>query len=270
MIDRLLPELEGVGLSDKEAKVYLAALELGQSTAQVIAAKATVQRPTTYIAIESLVQKGLMSSIVKGKKKYFVAEAPDRIHSMIQQQEHELREKEKRVRKIMDDLKVLAMAAKDRPAVSFFEGHRGVETMRDNLRQSHFREVEEFCRIDLAYKHWPPSPNDHRGYFRKNYNIRFIYASASGIILPGRQGNVIQRRISLEEYPFEGDITVCGNIVSILSYTPSLIGVQVYHDAMAGTLRQIFNLAWKYLEKKDPSHDVRASASAVEAVGARS
>ena len=252
MIERLSPELEAVGLSDKEAKVYLAALELGHSTAQVIAAKATVNRPTTYIAIESLIKRGLMSSITKGKKRYFVAEAPERIVGMLQEQGQELKVREKKVLNILGDLKILAMGATDRPAVCFFEGKTGIETMRDNLRKSGVKDIEEFCRIDLAYEHFPPSPTDHRQYFRKNHNMRFIYSSESGIVLPPTQGGAITRRIAYEDYPFEGDISLCGNLVSIISYVPRLIGVQVSHSSMAGTLRQMFNLAWKFLDDKMP------------------
>ena len=40
-------ELQKIGLSEKEAKVYLAALELGQASVQNIARKAEVNRATT-------------------------------------------------------------------------------------------------------------------------------------------------------------------------------------------------------------------------------
>ena len=53
-MDELKKELEHLGLSDKEAKVYLAALEMGPSPVQDISHKAHVNRATTYVMIESL------------------------------------------------------------------------------------------------------------------------------------------------------------------------------------------------------------------------
>src|SRR5688572_25102021 len=86
MRDELAKELEKIGLSENEAKVYLAGLELGSSTAQMIAAKATVSRPTTYIMIESLIKRGLMSSFQKGKKRMFVSGKPRQLLYILEQQ----------------------------------------------------------------------------------------------------------------------------------------------------------------------------------------
>ena len=47
MQDRLTKELMNIGFTDKEAKVYVGALELGAASAQQSAAKASVNRPTT-------------------------------------------------------------------------------------------------------------------------------------------------------------------------------------------------------------------------------
>ena len=76
--ENLIHELSHVGLSDKEAAVYLAAMELGPAVVQDIAKKAEVNRATTYVMIESLASRGMMSTFVKGKKRYFAAEPPER------------------------------------------------------------------------------------------------------------------------------------------------------------------------------------------------
>ena len=68
-MDELKKELEHLGLSDKEARVYLAALEMGPSPVQDISHKAHVNRATTYVMIESLAARGLMSTFQKGKKR---------------------------------------------------------------------------------------------------------------------------------------------------------------------------------------------------------
>ena len=47
----LVTHLKNIGLGDKAAKVYLAMLELGPASVLEIAAKASVNRPTTYLQI---------------------------------------------------------------------------------------------------------------------------------------------------------------------------------------------------------------------------
>ena len=64
-------ELMEIGLNEKEVKVYLASLELGQSAVQAIANKSGVNRATTYFVIEGLTTKGLISSFHQGKKQFF-------------------------------------------------------------------------------------------------------------------------------------------------------------------------------------------------------
>ena len=64
----MLTQLKHIGLSENEAKVYLAMLELGPSPVLEIAAKAGINRPTAYAQIESLKKMGLVSMQTKGKK----------------------------------------------------------------------------------------------------------------------------------------------------------------------------------------------------------
>ena len=77
MENSILTKLAQLGFSDKEAKTYLASIKLGTSTIQTISNLSGVNRATTYLAVESLMKKGLMSSVMKGKKRYFTVEAPE-------------------------------------------------------------------------------------------------------------------------------------------------------------------------------------------------
>ncbi len=76
-------QLRKIGLSDKEAKVYLAALELGKATVQEIAVKANVNRTTTYVAIEGLTEKELMSEYLENHKRFFIAEDPSKLDDIL-------------------------------------------------------------------------------------------------------------------------------------------------------------------------------------------
>ena len=75
--------LHGLGLSEKEALVYYASLSLGPTTILRIARAAELKRTTVYSVIEALKQRGLMSIEVKGFKKFFVAEDPKTLESML-------------------------------------------------------------------------------------------------------------------------------------------------------------------------------------------
>jgi sugar-specific transcriptional regulator TrmB len=82
----MFDKLRHLGLSENEAKVYMAMLELGPSVVVEIARKSGINRPTTYVQIESLKKKGLVSTQAKGKKQFFIAESPDKLELLIEKQ----------------------------------------------------------------------------------------------------------------------------------------------------------------------------------------
>ncbi|MBN1585489.1 hypothetical protein JW899_03940 [Candidatus Uhrbacteria bacterium] len=236
MSDRLVTELEGVGLSDREAKIYLSSLKLGAATAQTIAARATVNRPTTYISIESLVKRGLMSSVVRGKKRYFVAEPPDKIFRMIQEQKRILEDREGRAARIMDDLKALAVGSGDRPEALTFEGQNGLERMGESLQKSTAKEI---CAFFPSFEGW------NAAVFPEGKTVRAICADRGENSGLGVRKGSEMRAIPAGDYPFDGEIVICGSLVNITVRRPEPAGVQVSNEAMANTLRQMFRLAWK-------------------------
>ena len=64
-------ELKKLNFSDKEARVYLALLELGEAPVQHISEKAKVNRATTYVVLEALQKRGVVTTIEKDKKVIF-------------------------------------------------------------------------------------------------------------------------------------------------------------------------------------------------------
>src|SRR3989338_4220338 len=91
MISSLELELQRIGLNEREAKVYLAALELGPSPVQKIAQRADIPRATAYLVLDDLRQKGFVSTYDEGKKTFFVAESPERLLVFLKEREVEVK-----------------------------------------------------------------------------------------------------------------------------------------------------------------------------------
>ncbi len=71
--------LESLGMTPKEARVYLALLELGQCTVSAIAERAEINRSTTYVILRGLRAQGYVLEIPNTKKHQFVAEDPHKL-----------------------------------------------------------------------------------------------------------------------------------------------------------------------------------------------
>jgi len=126
----LSKDLEKIGFSEKEAKLYLAALELGRSNIQQLSRKSEIKRTTVYDIIESLKRKGFLVQAIKNKKVYFSAVDPRKL-------EDEMEEKSKITKKTVPQLLAIANAIDSKPKINFFEGWNGIkEIYKDTLRYS--------------------------------------------------------------------------------------------------------------------------------------
>ncbi len=125
---QLQQTLKKIGLEEKEAKVYLAALELGPTSIQNLARKSTVKRSTVYEMIKNLKKMGLISETTKGKRKLMIASEPENIKKSIA-------EKGKLLTQILPQLKSISNIGFTKPKIMFFEGKEGIkEIYRDTLK----------------------------------------------------------------------------------------------------------------------------------------
>ncbi len=88
---KLLQTLTDVGLSENQARVYLASRSLGPAKAADIAKQADIKRTTVYPVIESLERLGLMTVLMKGFKKLYHAEAPERLATLVELRQQKLK-----------------------------------------------------------------------------------------------------------------------------------------------------------------------------------
>jgi sugar-specific transcriptional regulator TrmB len=241
-------ELTYLGLSEKEAKVYLSSLELGKSSAQKIAEKSKVNRATTYVQIESLTKKGLMSSYTEGKKQFFCAEAPEKLELIFRQQIEQIEYNRNRLKDILPELRQIDNKNQDKPVVRYFEGKNGIRAMVEDMFN-----VKKGTEILMMY----PYDDIERNFTSKelddwrakrlkgNVDTRALYTRSFG---PADRAPVKSKRIrvSIDKYPLKSDIAIYENRIRIASLNEKkMIGIIIEDKEAADTLRSIFELAWK-------------------------
>ncbi len=97
-------ELRKLGLTEKEVKIYLAGLELGPGSVQKISRVTKITRPTVYGIIKKLEEKGLFTEIKQRAKRFFAAQSPEKILSILRTQKREIEEKEREFIRIIASL----------------------------------------------------------------------------------------------------------------------------------------------------------------------
>jgi HTH-type transcriptional regulator, sugar sensing transcriptional regulator len=113
--------LTQIGLSEKEATVYVALLGIGHATVQNIARKTGLNRTTVYDIVEALEQKKLLTVHTKQKVKYFVAAPPETITRMAEAKLEEGQRLFRSLKELVPKLKAIHNAQDGKPRVEFFE-----------------------------------------------------------------------------------------------------------------------------------------------------
>lgn len=116
----LLNTLQETGLSDKEAMVYLAMLELGESSIIPIAQKAGIKRTTVYNYLEDFRRLGLLSVSIRNRRQLYTAASPARLQEL-------MRERLSKVERIVPTLFSLFKQEDGKPSVQMFEGVEGIK-----------------------------------------------------------------------------------------------------------------------------------------------
>lgn len=119
-------ELTKAGLKEKEAKVYLAALELGVTTVLSISRKTGLKRTTIYEILPSLINSGLLSQAPEGKRRRLVAESPEKLFSTKRQELDSLR-------RLLPTLEAFRNVAIEKPEIKWFEGKEAIQQILVNM-----------------------------------------------------------------------------------------------------------------------------------------
>lgn len=77
--------LQDNGFTPKEAKIYLAALELNNAPASSIARRASENRVTAYTILKDLCKRGIVNEITKNRVKYYTALEPEQLLNLQKQ-----------------------------------------------------------------------------------------------------------------------------------------------------------------------------------------
>lgn len=251
-------QLEELGLSANEVKVYLASLELGAATAQQLAAKAAVPRPTTYVAIGGLTKRGLMSSHTRGKKQYVQAERPGQLLRMVEEEKRRLTEREAKLKSVLPGLNSLILMSKEKPEVKYYEGLEGLEVMRKVLIDSKPKDLYVIgAKPEHLGTEYQEAHQVH-GYRLKTMGIRMKIVGVNGDrskyekskqYFGSKKGGkeLYQYKILRTKSTFVGEVAIFKNHISLIAYTEHPYGFLIKSPELENTAKALFDHIWSSL-----------------------
>ncbi|MBI4146368.1 hypothetical protein HY489_03455 [Candidatus Woesearchaeota archaeon] len=139
--------LEAFGLTTKEAKIYLALLELGESTVLRLSEVTGINRTTLYDILKALARKGIIGTTDKEKIKYFSPAKPTVLLDA-------LKRRQQAVERALPELIRRTATLGAKPKIQFYEGKEGIDAVhQDVLSAKNIRAYGSFSIIDKAAKY---------------------------------------------------------------------------------------------------------------------
>lgn len=237
--------LQKLGLNEKESRVYLALLNLGQSSAHSVARISGLKRPTTYVILEDLRARGLVLKMPGSKKQMFSARSPEELV-------HDMKKNLADAEYALPELMNVYSGGNSRVKTVHFEGVEGIKQLLEyRAKEMKDEELVGFYATDLN------ADKELVRYFKEDWpkitqrlgKQRYIapeHPSLKDYRDVDKAHNREVKTVSYEQYSSEVAIDVVGDVVRIQDYK-NLQGVAIENADVAKTVRQIFEMVWKKL-----------------------
>lgn len=236
----LLKLLENAGFTEKEAKVYLALLELGQGDVSDIAKISGLKRSIIYVILEGLLKRGYVSEMLNKKINTYQAIDPTVILS-------QLKTVTKNFSEMLPIFRTLHNKGGKRPKISYFETKEGIWNIYEEMNQT------ENCFFITSYqrieKHFPASTEKWIANYEKGlYRIKGKHLIPDNLrdIEIGKEFSKIKQKVRVIEdlKNIEMDFAIFGKKVAITSLSEEPFIVVMESEGLVNSLKPIFEIAW--------------------------
>lgn len=245
----MIKKLANLGLTEKEAEVYLALLEAGEMTADQLAKRSKLNRSTAYVQIKQLTEYGLVSMFKRGKKTFYAAESPTQLVRILEHRRQLIVNQEAEVTQMVPELLKLFGSAVDRPVIRVFEGKEGLVSMRHSMLESGAKKIQSAFSFDSMTKIF--STDELMAFSNKraskNIQSQLLYKK-TGDDIPSVPPQEI-RRVDEAAYPFGADLYIYGDTVSFASTKDQIVGVTITNADIAKTIQTLYELVWDMAAK---------------------
>ncbi len=236
------------GLSEKEAKVYLACLELGDSAASEIALKSNLPRTLVYDILERLIDLGLTSYSIRENKKFFRASNPEELLRI-------LHEKEEAVNKALPELRHLQKIKGDkRSKVNVYEGKEGMKAVMNDILRSGVKEFLAYGSSRSSFEIIPAFMEEwHKERIKRRIIMRVLYNNTSQAREKVKKRPESLHYTKFKFMPIELESPTATLIydskVVLQSWTKESFAVVIESEEMANNQRKYFEELWKIAKR---------------------
>lgn len=239
--------LQQLGLTKTESKVYLSLLQIGSTTTGPLVKKTELHRATVYDVLKRLMEKGLVTYITKEKTKHFQTTDPRHFIDMIHEEKEELDQREIITKNIVRDINKIKKHSKNKENASIYQGIRGIKTILEDV---------------LTYKKYYVFTSKGKfkeilgSYFFQFQNKKKIKKIQSKLLVDESLRNseyskAVYGKIKYlpKEYSYPTGTFVYGEKVALFVFTDYPTGILIESKEISDSFKSYFKILWKIAKK---------------------
>lgn len=246
-----LSDLNLIGLTKGEVKIYSALLELGETTRTPLAKKSGVSPSKIYDVTNRLLEKGIISSVRKNGVLHFSAANPERIKDFIEQKEQDIAKERKIVDGILPILFSRYNQGKGETDIEVFYGWNGMKTAYWDIGKSipkngtvHIMGAslgEDQNRSKLFFL------NYYRNVDKYGYKIKIIFNENA--IFSDHTDYFIKSKLHETRFLYQdtfAEMTIYGESALLTLLLKRPVVIRINNKDVASSMIKYFNTLWKH------------------------
>lgn len=247
--------LTKIGLSDNEAKIYLALLPIGSAPASILGKRTNLPRSTAQFTSEQLFKQGLFKKTQKGQAFIYIAEPPEKLFYLVEQEIEEAEQKETDLQRIKGQLQQLYNPSAIIPQIKFYSTPEETLNILDEIidQVEENGEIFSFAKI-LEKKDILPQTEKALSRFIEKRMKKKIYAKVLtqynkiGKLLQKNDSNNLRetRLIDLPNLGFSGGemFFIKDKIYTLSQEGQTFFAFMVESESITAMNKALFDFAW--------------------------
>ncbi len=247
--------LERLGLSDLEAKIYITLLGSGPISVRELADLVGIKRTRTYLHIDSLIEKGLVTKIIRGARKQIIVNQPE---SSLKHLVDEKTEATKKVQSEFSDIlksittETTMLQEMNNAETRYYKGKLGVKKIYEEVLKA--KEIRSYVNIEEIIKVFPENSSLFDNALKQNLEMRMFEIVENSREAKKRFGLPSNKK---ERYFYKllpenmkltaQDILIYDDKVAIIHFKDNINGIILCNKDLYNNFKMFFDFIWKML-----------------------
>jgi len=243
-----------LGLSEKEAEVYIAVLQDADSTILTIAKVTKLSRGTAFDIVERLKAKGFVAEVKRGKKRKIIVESPtNTMYKSLDVIHDKFFRTKKMVEETLPLIKSITAESDFKPQIRVYTGESGFKRVWDEILSFGGKSFLSIARIETFVQFMGED-------FLNEIQNRKVKAGISSRAI-NENSAMAQKMVEVDKaasretrltpngFEFPSSEIIFGDKIAMFSTREENIIVVIESKDFAQTHRIYFEMMWKFLER---------------------